>query len=135
MAGSRRSSFDELKTVFEKLHSEEGCAWDKAQTQESLLTDLREEVAEYCAAVKAGDQENMQEELGDILLHVMFSAQIAQKNRQFSIDDVIEGLIKKLKRRHPHVFAKAKVSSVNHIIENWEKIKAKEKKHKRQSLR
>jgi len=85
--------------------------------------------------VKAGDRENIQEELGDILLHVMFSAQIAQKNKQFTVDDVIDGLIKKLKRRHPHVFAKAKVSSVNHIIENWEKIKAKEKKQKKRNLR
>ena len=72
----------------------------------------------------------MQEELGDILLHVMFNAQIAQKQKKFDIEKVIAGLISKLKRRHPHVFGKTKVSSTRQIIANWNKIKAKEKKNK-----
>ena len=109
--------------------------WDKQQTHKSLIKDLREEVEEFVEAVNKSNYRHMQEELGDILLHVMFNSQIAKKQRKFDVEDVIAGLINKLKRRHPHVFAKAKVSSVNHIIENWEKIKAKEKKHKRQSLR
>jgi tetrapyrrole methylase family protein/MazG family protein len=70
----------------------------------------------------------MQEELGDILLHVMFNAQIAKKQKRFDIEEVISGLISKLKRRHPHVFGKVKVSSTRQIIANWNKIKQKEKR-------
>lgn len=73
----------------------------------------------------------MQEEVGDILLHVMFQAQIASKSNQFDIEDVIDELIKKIKRRHPHVFGNQKVKSTKEIIANWNKIKAGEKKKQR----
>ena len=104
--------------------------WDRQQTHKSLIKDLKEEVDEFIAAVKKNDYPHMQEELGDILLHVMFNAQIAQKQKKFDIEKVIAGLISKLKRRHPHVFGKTKVSSTRQIIANWNQIKAKEKRNK-----
>ena len=102
--------------------------WDKKQTHRSLIKDLKEEVEEFIAAVKSGNYIYMQEELGDILLHVMFNAQISKKNKKFDIEDVIATLILKLKRRHPHVFGNTKVKDTRQIIANWNKIKAKEKK-------
>jgi MazG family protein len=122
-----RTCFNELKEVFAILHGPAGCMWDKKQTHRSLLPHLREEVGEYIAAAKRNTYEHMKEELGDILLHVMFSAQIASKKGEFSIEDVIRGLIDKLKRRHPHVFADTKVRSTRQIIANWDRIKRQEK--------
>jgi tetrapyrrole methylase family protein/MazG family protein len=123
-----KTRFLELKKVFKLLHSEKGCLWDKKQTHKSLLPYLKEESGEFISAVKKGDLHNMKEELGDILLQVMFHSQIASKENKFDIEDVIEVLIKKLKRRHPHVFGKLKVKSSDEIIANWNKIKLKEKK-------
>jgi tetrapyrrole methylase family protein / MazG family protein len=125
-----RSNFNELKGVFKTLHGPKGCLWDKKQTHQSLISDLKEEVEEFIETVNKDDPEHMKEELGDLLLHVMFNAQIASKNKQFDIEDVIEGLIKKLKRRHPHVFGDTKVKSANQIIRNWNKIKRLEKRSK-----
>jgi MazG family protein len=125
MAG--RTRFIALKKIFERLHGPKGCLWDKAQTHQSLIPSLKEEVGEFAAAVKKGDYRHMEEELGDILLHVMFQAQIASRQGQFDIEKVIEGLIRKLKRRHPHVFAKTRVKSTREIMVNWNKIKAREK--------
>lgn len=125
-----KNKFAELKTVYETLHGPNGCMWDKEQTHRSILKDLREEVDELAAAVEKEDCENMKEEIGDILLHVMFHAQIAEKNGKFTIEDVIDGLITKIVRRHPHVFGRQKVSSTKEIIANWDKIKRLEKKSK-----
>ena len=123
----KNTRFTDLKDVFTTLHSKRGCMWDKQQTHRSLVKDLKEEVDEFIAAVRKNDYRHMQEELGDILLHVMFNAQIAKKQKKFDIEKVITGLISKLKRRHPHVFGKTKVNSTRQIIANWNKIKAKEK--------
>jgi len=120
--------FDELKRVFDKLHSTNGCMWDREQTHKSLIKYLREETKEFIEAVKSKNNNNMKEELGDILLQIMFHSQIAKKEKKFTIDDVINTLIKKLKRRHPHVFAGRKVNSVEEILTNWKKIKKLEKK-------
>jgi tetrapyrrole methylase family protein/MazG family protein len=123
---NKNTRFTELKKIFAILHSKRGCMWDKQQTHKSLINDLREEVDEFIVAVKKNNYRQMQEELGDIFLHVMFNAQIAKKQKKFDIEQVISGLISKLRRRHPHVFGKAKVSSTRQIIANWNKIKAKE---------
>ncbi len=104
--------------------------WDKKQTHKSILPDLREEVREFIDEVNRGHTRNMKEELGDILLHVMFHAQIASKEGKFNIEDVIKELITKLKRRHPHVFGKVKVNSAQQIVKNWNKIKLAEKRRK-----
>ena len=121
--------FDDLKKIFDKLHSPQGCLWDRKQTHETLIKYLKEETGEFIQAVRKGDEENMKEELGDILLQVMFHSQIAKKEGKFDIEDVIDTLAGKLKRRHPHVFANTKVSSVDEILSNWKKIKKSEKKN------
>ena len=121
------TKFIELKKIFKKLHGPRGCLWDKKQSHRSLIPHLREEVREFIAAVGENDPRHMKEELGDILLHVMFNAQIAAKAGAFTIEDVIDGLIRKLKRRHPHVFGTVKAKSARQIIRNWNKIKAQER--------
>jgi len=123
-----KTKFTELKNIFETLHGPKGCLWDKKQTHKTLIPYLREESGEFISALKKGNHHHMKEELGDILLQVMFHAQIASKEGKFDVEDVISGLISKLKRRHPHVFGKLKVKSTRQIIANWKKIKALEKK-------
>lgn len=127
----KRTKFNKLKDVFDTLHGPGGCPWDKKQTHKSILADLREEVEEFIVEVRSGDVHAMKEELGDILLHVMFHAQLAKKAGRFDIEDVIDVLIKKLKRRHPHVFAGLKVSGPRQVIANWHKIKRLENKSRR----
>jgi len=131
----KKTKFNELKRVFERLHGPNGCMWDKKQTHKSLIPYLREEADEFIHALRSGDYSHMKEELGDILLQVMFHSQVASKARRFDVEDVIDSLIKKLKRRHPHIFGKTKVGSVNEIIVNWHKIKAAERKEKRKHPR
>ena len=124
----KKTKFIELKQVFKTLHGPKGCLWDKKQTHESLTGGLREETRELIQAIKSENFNHIKEELGDVLLHVMFHAQIASKENKFDIEDVINVLIKKLKRRHPHVFGTAKVKSSAQVLRNWDKIKAMEKK-------
>jgi len=126
-----KTKFIELKQIYETLHGAHGCMWDKEQTHASLLKDLQEEVDEFVEAVRSNDYPHMEEEVGDILLHVMFQAQIASKSGKFDIEDVIDGLIRKIKRRHPHVFGNQKVRSTKEIIANWNKIKRREKQRER----
>lgn len=124
---NKKTGFTELKSIFKTLHGPKGCPWDKKQTYKTLLPYLKEEVDEFAAEVRRKDYSCMKEELGDILLHVMFVAQIASKEGRFDIEDVIACLVKKLKRRHPHVFSGQKIVSTRQIIANWKKIKAIEK--------
>ncbi len=123
-----KTGFIELKKVFKILNGPKGCPWDKKQTHESLVGSLREETRELIHAIKNGDEDNMKEELGDVLLQVMFHAQIASRTGKFDIEDVIGVLTAKLKRRHPHVFGTEKVTSSAQVVRNWNKIKAAEKK-------
>ncbi|MDD5747149.1 MAG: MazG nucleotide pyrophosphohydrolase domain-containing protein [Candidatus Omnitrophica bacterium] len=123
----KKTKFIELKQVFKTLLGPKGCPWDKKQTHESLLKYLREESREFAEAVKSGNVHHMQEELGDVLLQVMLHAEIASKNNEFDIEDVIDVLVKKLKRRHPHVFGNTKVKSSAQVVRNWNKIKQQEK--------
>ncbi len=127
MKKSKTTRFVELKRVFDTLHGPRGCPWDKRQTHETLLPYLKEEVREFVAAVAARDYHNMKEELGDILLQIMFHSILASKEGSFTVEDVIDVLIKKLKRRHPHVFGKVKVKSVRQVIRNWHAIKVRER--------
>ena len=120
----------ELKKVFKTLRGPKGCPWDKEQTHESLVKGLKEETRELIDAIKSGQHDHIKEELGDVLLHVMFHSQISSDEKQFDIEDVIDGLVKKLKRRHPHVFGTKKVKSSAQVILNWNRIKAEEKKKK-----
>lgn len=125
----KKTKFTELKEIFDILHGPNGCLWDKEQTHKSLVPYLREEADELIEAIEKNDYVHIQEELGDLLIQVMFHSKIASKKRKFDVEDVIDGLIKKLKRRHPHVFGNVKVGSAKEIIANWRKIKRMEKKH------
>jgi len=128
---AKQTKFSELKRVFDVLHGPKGCLWDRKQTHKTLVKYLREESREFIETVNKNSCRHMKEELGDLLLQVMFHSQIAKKNGRFDIEGVIDGLIKKLKRRHPHVFGTVKVQSVGEIIENWDRIKAREKSRAR----
>ncbi len=119
--------FPELVDIFKKLRGKNGCAWDKKQTHQTLIKYLFEESEELKKAVLNKDVENIKEELGDVLLQVVFHAQIAKENKLFDIYDVIDYLNNKLIRRHPHVFGKSKAKTESEIITQWKEIKRAEK--------
>ncbi len=123
--------FDELVLIMKTLHSPGGCPWDREQTHESLKPYLIEEAYEVLDAIDSGSDEHLTEELGDVLLQVVFHTQIASSEGRFTIEDVIGGIIDKLKRRHPHVFGDTAVKDSGEVIKNWEEIKRKEKREKK----
>lgn len=115
--------------VMDRLRSPGGCPWDAEQTHESLVKYLIEEAHEAAEAVGSGDRTHMVEELGDLLLQVLFQARVGQDDEDgpFDIDDVAGGLVEKLVRRHPHVFADGDAASTEDVERNWERIKSEEK--------
>ena len=126
----KENKFLKLVNILEKLRGEKGCPWDKKQTHQSLMKYLFEESNEYNEAVQKQDYENMKEELGDVLLQIIFHAQIAKENKKFDIYDVLDTINEKMIRRHPHVFGNSKARTEEEIRKEWEKIKAEEKKGK-----
>jgi len=118
-----------LREVMDKLRSPGGCPWDAEQTHQSLLRYLLEESYEFIESVENNDRQDMQEELGDLLLQVYFHSRMAEEdtNQPFNIEDVAKSVADKLIRRHPHVFAGTKVDNSQDVLENWEKQKALEK--------
>ena len=122
--------FDELISVMATLRGKDGCPWDKHQDHSSLLPYLFSEADEVKQAVKKKDWDNLKEELGDILLQVVFHSQIAKENGLFDINGVINTLVRKLKRRHPHVFGGKKLTHPHEVVAQWEKIKKREKRNK-----
>jgi tetrapyrrole methylase family protein/MazG family protein len=117
---------DLVKTM-QRLRGPDGCPWDREQTHQSLARHLLEEAHETIEAIDEGDPERLKEELGDLLLQVVFHAEMARQEGTFDIDDVAEAIVTKLVRRHPHVFADAAVDSAADVLVNWERIKAEEK--------
>jgi len=119
----------ELVAVMDRLRSPGGCNWDAQQTHESLLEYLVEETYETVEAIELADRAGMREELGDLLLQVMFHSRIAQEDATdpFDIDDVAAGITSKLIARHPHVFGDVDASTAEEIEANWHALKAKEK--------
>jgi XTP/dITP diphosphohydrolase len=119
----------DLVAVMDRLRSPGGCPWDAEQTHLSLLPYLLEEAYEVVEAVETGDRRHLVEELGDLLLQVVFHARVAEEDDQepFDVDDVAAGIVAKLVRRHPHVFADVVVSDAGEVHHNWEQIKAAEK--------
>lgn len=108
------------------LRSERGCPWDRAQTHQSLKHLLIEEAYETAAAIESGDPQALQDELGDLLLHIAFHAQIAQESRAFTLDEVVQGIYSKIVRRHPHVFGEERTQDIEKIKGRWEEIKRRE---------
>lgn len=125
-------SFDELVAVMARLRAPGGCPWDAEQTYESLSQYLLEEAYETFDAIHAagesGDTSHLIEELGDLLLQVVFHSTIAAEKGDFTIDDVAAGVAKKLVLRHPHVFADARLEKAQDVLDNWDELKANERK-------
>lgn len=116
--------FEEILKIVETLRGEDGCPWDKGQDHTSITPYLIEESYEVVDAINSGDDARLKEELGDLLLQVIFHAQIAEERGAFSIQDVLEALGSKLKLRHPHVFGNLEVKDKEDVLRNWERIKS-----------
>jgi len=125
-------SFDELVAVMARLRAPGGCPWDHEQTYGSLAQYLLEESYETFDAIQeadqTGDTTNLREELGDLLLQVVFHSTIGAERGDFTVEEVIEGVTKKLILRHPHVFGDAKLARAQDVLDNWDRLKANERK-------
>ncbi|EZP74870.1 MazG family protein [Parageobacillus genomosp. 1] len=126
--------FETLRRVIATLRGPNGCPWDRKQTHASLKRYLLEETYELFEAIDDHDDDHMIEELGDVLLQVMLHAQIGEDEGMFSIDDVIRGITEKMIRRHPHVFGDVTVDNAEQVVENWQRIKEKEKETKEEPV-
>ncbi len=121
------AGFDGFVRTIATLRGPDGCPWDRAQDHLSLRRNLIEEAYEVLAAIEAGDDIGLAEELGDVLLQVVLHAQIAADENRFTIDDVVAGISEKIRRRHPHVFGDATAGTPDEVIERWDEIKRDEK--------
>jgi MazG family protein len=128
MNKTKRSALSKLLEVMATLRSPQGCPWDREQDHRSLRFHAVEEVYELIDAIEAGDDQEMLEELGDLLLQVVFHCQLAKEREAFDFDAVSRHIVDKLIRRHPHVFGEAKVKTVDGVWAQWEQIKHAEKK-------
>lgn len=125
--GKARYDVNDLRRVVEILRAPGGCPWDREQTHKSIRRDLLEETAELCEAIDENSTEHMREELGDVLLQVMLHSRMEEEQGVFSLDDVADGICRKLILRHPHVFGDTQVADSGEVLRNWEDIKRKEK--------
>jgi len=124
--------FQELLSIVDTLRGENGCPWDKQQTRETLKPLMIEELYEAFEAIDKGDEESLSEELGDMLLHIVFHARIGKEKGTFTIEQVLQKIISKMRVRHPHVFGEAQAKDVQEVLKNWEEIK--DRKEKRESM-
>jgi uncharacterized protein YabN with tetrapyrrole methylase and pyrophosphatase domain len=124
----KKTAIEDLLRVMAKLRSPKGCPWDREQDHMTLRRHAIEEVYELIDAIEARDDHEMAEELGDLLLQVVFHCQLARERGAFDFEKVTRHLVDKLIRRHPHVFGTTKVKDVDEVWANWEKIKKDEKK-------
>lgn len=120
--------FDRLVEVVAALRKK--CPWDKEQDHASLKPYMLEEVHEAIEAIDNRDFELLEEELGDMLLHIIMHAEMAKEKRRFKIQDVIRGITKKMMRRHPHVFGKGRAKTVAGVLRRWKQIKREEKRER-----
>lgn len=119
--------FNDLLEIMDTLRGEDGCPWDREQTHESLKRYLIEECYEVLEAIDEKDEDMLIEELGDVLLQIVFHARIGKEEGYFNISDVIKGICKKMIERHPHIFGEVKVNGSSEVLANWDEIKKKEK--------
>jgi MazG family protein len=130
--GDRFEALVELQT---RLRAPAGCPWDRRQTHETLKTYLLEEAYEVLEAIDKADPRELSEELGDLLLQVVFHAELAREAGRFDISSVIQSIHDKLVRRHPHVFGDVKADTPEQVVKNWEQIKAEEKRGNSQAAK
>ncbi len=126
------TSFEAFAEIVAHLRAPDGCPWDKEQTHESLRKHLLEEAYEAIAAIDSGDFLDMREEFGDLLLQVVLQSQIANDEKHFNVNEVVQGIYSKIVRRHPHVFGDVELKDVDGVLANWEKLKEQERKDKKQ---
>lgn len=127
LAEQRGQTYPSLVALMQRLLGEGGCPWDREQDMKSLRRYVLEEACEVIDAIDEGDAAHIQEELGDLALQVVFLGELARKDAGFGPDDVVRGIVEKLVRRHPHVFAETSVTGSEEVLKNWEAIKAEEK--------
>ncbi|MFH1403695.1 MAG: MazG nucleotide pyrophosphohydrolase domain-containing protein [Candidatus Altiarchaeota archaeon] len=120
--------FSELVSIMERMRGPDGCPWDREQTIGDFSKYLKEESGEALDAIERKDYENLKEELGDLLWHVIFISRIAEEEGLFTIDDVMRGLRDKIVRRHPHVFGDARAETSEQVMELYRRIKEDERK-------
>ena len=127
-----KSKYDieDFRAIMAILRGEGGCPWDREQTHESIRRDLLEEAYETVSAIDSGDLENLKEELGDLLMQVLFHSQIETERGSFTFDVVCDGACKKLIRRHPHVFGEAQAETAEDVLTAWDAVKRDEKGQK-----
>ena len=123
-------NFDDLLRIMEILRAPDGCMWDREQDHQSIRRNFIEETYEVCEAIDEQDTEHLKEELGDVLLQVVFHAQMEKEKGVFDIGDVADGICKKLIYRHPHIFGSVEVGSSEEILRNWDELKRREKHQK-----
>lgn len=116
-------TFEDLKAIMARLRAEDGCPWDRVQTHETMKRYLVEECAEVLEAIDNGDIENLCEELGDVLYQIMIHSEIEKEQGNFTVDDVVDGICRKMVRRHPRVFGGQTEEELS-----WEEIKRRERK-------
>ncbi|MBL0349194.1 MAG: MazG family protein [Elusimicrobia bacterium] len=126
-----KQTLNDLLRLMARLRAPGGCPWDRRQTHKSLVRHLKEESAEVAQAIRKNDTENLCEELGDLLHQIVFHAQLAREKKRFTMADVVDGLCRKIVRRHPHVFGKKRIKSVKEVMVQWEEIKRREKARKK----
>lgn len=126
-AQKERYGYEDLLNVLRRLRAPGGCPWDREQTHESLKLSMREECHEFMAAVEEGDIDHMTEELGDILMLVLFHCVMGEETGDFTDMDVTDGIVKKMVYRHPHVFGHEKADTAEKVLQNWDALKKAEK--------
>ena len=122
-------TIDDLAEIVTLLRSKDGCPWDKVQTHESIRPDLIEETYEVIEAIDQNDPEMLREELGDLLLQVVFHSRIETEQGHFTLDDVCTDICNKLIIRHPHVFSTVQADTTEEVLKNWDTIKEETKHH------
>jgi tetrapyrrole methylase family protein/MazG family protein len=126
-------SFDDLIEIMKYLRAPDGCPWDRVQTHESIRSNFIEETYEVIEAIDNKDSELLKEELGDVLLQVVFHSEMSAEENEFDINDVINGVCKKLVERHPHVFGDVKADNSEEALKSWDNVKMAKKSQKKQS--
>lgn len=122
-----------LRAIMHRLRAPRGCPWDAEQTHASLVPNLIEETYETVDTIRRGDMEHLREELGDLLLQVIFHSELAEEAGHFNLDDVARGISDKLVRRHPHVFSSSGADTADAVLKQWDEIKRAEKGHQREA--
>ena len=128
-------NIDDLRLIMKELRSEHGCPWDREQDHKSIRKDILEEAYEVMEAIDSENPDLLKEELGDLMLQVVFHSEIESEKGVFNLDDVADGICKKLIYRHPHVFGEVKVADSDEVLRNWDALKSKSKNEEKASDR